>query len=86
MTRNLPRLKNLVLTLMHGRHSVSIHFKTAAVVHSLLLSLELTHFLADSHALRNWADSFLTFLSMDTKQGPNPFADFAAALNFRLRW
>jgi hypothetical protein len=56
---------------------MSVHFKTAAVVHGLLLFLELAHLLSNGHALRNWTMRHLAFLGMDTEECPNSFANSA---------
>jgi hypothetical protein len=63
---------------------VTIHFLSPTIVHSLLLFLQLTHFLADHHALWNRTNRILTLLSMDSKQSPDSFTDTASSLNLCL--
>jgi len=65
---------------------VSVHLKTASVVHSLLLLLKLAHLLANSCALRNRTVIVLALLRMDAQKGPDSLAYSTTSLNLHFAY
>lgn len=61
-----------------------IHFETTAVVHGLLLLLELPHLFANSIALGNRAIALFALLSVNSKECPYSFANLATPHYFHL--
>jgi hypothetical protein len=61
-----------------------VHFKSATIVHRLLLLLKLTHLFANSRALRNGANRILTFLGVNTEKRPDTLTNSTTALNLDL--
>lgn len=68
----------------HRKSHVTIHLYTTTIVHSLLLFLELSHFLANASTLWNRTITVFALLGMESKQGPYPLANAASPVDFRL--
>jgi hypothetical protein len=63
---------------------MSIHFLPSAIIHCLLLLLQLTQTLFDSNTLRYWTIIVLALLSVNPQQSPNSFANLASTRCFNL--